>query len=93
MSDDKVINIKTRRKDQTNPSIWLMIEQLVATVGVKEVVHVMADISHDLPALQLMCNIQNTPEISQRVDEILSQAIIQLEELEDSQIVDPNTTR
>ncbi len=85
MEEDKVINIRTRRPEQRDPNVWAMVEQLVGTVGVTEIIRIMADMSGDLPGLRLFLNVPNNAEINERVAEILSETAQQLDFLEDMQ--------
>ncbi len=85
MEEDKVINIRTRRPDQRDPNVWAMVEQLVGTVGVTEIIRIMTDMSSDLPGLRLFLNVPNNAEINERVAEILGEAARQLDFLEDTQ--------
>jgi len=85
MEEVKVINIKTRRPEQRDPNVWAMVEQLVGTVGVTEIIRIMADMSSDLPGLRLFLNVPNNAEINERVAEILSETARQLDFLEDTQ--------
>lgn len=84
MPEEKVIDIRTRKLRSDNPNAWAMIEQLIATIGAKQIVHMMVDMSRDLPELQLLESTSNTPQISHRVEEILYQAVVQLERFEAS---------
>ena len=67
------------------PNVWAMVEQLVGTVGVTEVIRIMADMSSDLPHLRLFLNVPNNAEINERVAEILRDAAGHLDFLEDVQ--------
>ena len=82
MEEDKVVNIRTRRPEQRDPNVWAMVEQLVGTVGVTEVIRIMADMSSDLPHLRLFLNVPNNAEINERVAEILRDAARHLDFLE-----------
>ncbi len=85
MEEDKVINIRTRRPEQRDPNVWAMVEQLVGTVGVTEIIRIMADMSSDLPGLRLFLNVPNNAEINERVAEILRETSQHLDFLEDTQ--------
>jgi hypothetical protein len=85
MEEDKVINIRTRRPEQRDPNVWAMVEQLVGTVGVTEIIRIMTDMSSDLPGLRLFLNVPNNAEINERVVEILRETARQLDFLEDTQ--------
>lgn len=85
MDEDKVINIKTRRPERRDPNVWAMIEQIVGTVGVTEVIRIMADMSSDLPSLRLFLNVPNNTEIREGVAAILRETAGHLDFLEDVQ--------
>jgi hypothetical protein len=84
MSDDNVVDIKsrTRRKDST--PVWEMSKQLIAMEDIREVVAVLAWISADVPEVQLFRDMPNTPVINERVHRILRETVVQLEDFEDS---------
>jgi hypothetical protein len=82
--DKKVVDIKTRRPRSDNPHIWELAKQIISMEDIKEFVAVLGDISSDYPDMQLLRDIPNTPEINERVHDILWEAVGQLERFEDS---------
>ncbi len=81
---NKVVDIKTRRPRSDNPRIWELAKQIIAMEDIREVVSVLGDISSDYPDIQLLRDIPNTPEINERVHDILWEAVGHLEWFEDS---------
>jgi hypothetical protein len=84
MSDENIVDINRRRSRSASSSVWAMAEQLIAMEDIREVLQVLGDISHDVPEVQLLRDIPNTPEISERVHDIIYEAVGQLEQFEDS---------
>lgn len=80
----KVVDIKTRKSRSDNPDVWAMAEQIIAMEDIREVLQVLGDISSDRPEIQLLRDVPNTPEINERVHDIIYEAVGQLERLEDS---------
>lgn len=84
MPDDNVADIKSRARRNDKPPVWEMAAQLVAMEDIREVLQVLGDISSDVPEVQLLRDIPNTPEINERVHDIIYEAVGQLEQFEDS---------
>jgi hypothetical protein len=84
MSDDNVVDMKSRRRRNDNPSVLGLAEQLIAMEGIIETVAVLADVSHDFHWLQLFEGIPDTPEVRDRVWDIIREAVVDLVHLEDS---------
>jgi hypothetical protein len=84
MSENNVIDIKTRPRRKDTPRVWQMAQQLIAMEDIREIVAVLADISADVPDVPLFLDTTNTPEINERVYKILREAVCQLEDFEDS---------
>ena len=84
MSDENIVDIKSRRSRSAGSSVWAMAEQLIAMEDIREILQVLGDISSDVPEIQLLRDRQNTPEINERVHDIIYEAVVQLEQFEDS---------
>jgi hypothetical protein len=63
-----------------------MVEQLIAAEGVIEVTRIMADICSDVPGAIPLPNVPPSPEVNERVAEILREAAGRLEALEDAEL-------
>jgi len=72
---DNVIDLNSRRKRNDNPSVLGLAEQLIAMEGIIETVAVLADVSHDFRWLQLFEGIPDTPQIRERVYDIIREAV------------------
>jgi hypothetical protein len=84
MSDDNVVDIKSRVRRKDNPRVWEIAKQLIAMEDIREVVAVLGDVSSEFPEVQLLRDIPNSPEINERVHNILWEAVGQLDQFEDS---------
>ncbi|HBB89500.1 MAG TPA: hypothetical protein DC047_17995 [Blastocatellia bacterium] len=82
--DKRVIDIKTRRRRSVSASVLAMAEQLIAMEDIREILQVLGDISCEESSPQLFLARPNTPEINERVHEIIYEAVGQLEQFEDS---------
>jgi hypothetical protein len=84
MSDDKVVDIKTRRGRSVSPSVLAMAEQLIAMEDIREIIAVLGGISGEGWSPQLLPGIPNTPEIQERVYRIIYDAVDELDRFADS---------
>ena len=84
MSDDNVVDIKSRSRRDENPNVLSLAEQLIAMVGIFETVAVIAEVAHDDHWLELFEGIPDTPEIRDRVRSIIREAADELSYYEES---------
>lgn len=84
MSDENIVDIKSRRSRSVSPSVLAMAEQLIAMEDIREILQVLGDISSEESSPQLLMGRPNTPEINERVHDIIYEAVGQLEQFEDS---------
>jgi hypothetical protein len=80
----KVVDIKTRRGTSVSPSILRLAEQLIAMSDIRDIVAVLGDISNEGWSPQLIPDVPNTPEIQQRVHDIIYEAVWELDRFTDS---------
>jgi hypothetical protein len=84
MSDDKVVDIKTRRGRADSSDIMATAEQLIAMADAREIVALLSHLLHDTQGIPLLDGAPDTPDVRETIYEILSDAVAELDRLTDS---------
>lgn len=79
-----MVDIKTRRGAPISHNIISMAEQLIAMSDIRDIVALLGDISNEGWSPQLIPDTPNTPEIQQRVHDIIYEAVWELDRYTDS---------
>lgn len=84
MSDEKVVDIKTRRGRSDSPDIMATAVQLIAMTDAREIVALLSILLHDTEGIPLLDGAPDTPDVREAIYEILSNAVADLDRLTDS---------
>lgn len=80
--NDKVVDIRTRTGATSSPSMWGMMEQIIASEGVWGTVLLMADVIGEKP--EAFPQLRSNLEFREQASEIIRETARRLERLEDA---------
>jgi hypothetical protein len=84
MSDERVIDIKTRKPPVVSADVMATAVQLVGMVDAREMIALLAILIHDCPDIPLLYGAPDTPDVREEVYEIFNNAVADLDRLTDS---------
>ena len=84
MSDDNVVDIKTRKPPVVSSDIMEAAVRLVRMVDARELVALCAILLHDLDEIPLVDGAPDTPQVREAIYQILDNAVADIDRLTDS---------
>lgn len=84
MSDDKIIDIKTRKPPVASEEVMATAMHLINICDTREIVALVACLLHDVDGIPLLLGAPDTPQVREAIYQILDEAVQDLDRLSDS---------